>query len=221
MTKTKHQKFRIDKPYIGVRDNIFPRHLGFVVVVLYCVILGDPLLTKPLSAPGFSTPIVNIPRPIGDRRHVELSASELSGDLELLRAKPVNPAPGIQAVQEWEGCEVVLVGHSSGGGLSQLILSEGDARVKRLALLGAIPGSGSLVQEKAAETYRAAFSELIQDTKLEAQDDGVNALRGEGDMDNVGHGVELAWVPGAGHHLQNDTTWQIGAEKLLAFLRRL
>jgi pimeloyl-ACP methyl ester carboxylesterase len=39
--------------------------------------------------------------------------------------------------------EVVLVGHSSGGGLSQLILSDGDVRVKGLALCGAIPGFGS------------------------------------------------------------------------------
>ncbi|TGJ82889.1 hypothetical protein E0Z10_g5882 [Xylaria hypoxylon] len=232
---------------------------------------------------------------------------------------------GIRAVQEWEGSEVVLVGHSSGGGLSQFILSKGDVRVKGLALLGAVPGSGSLsvyinwwlldpwftirmifhgwhpnsplshpsltkqvffsksypedkladfqshlnryesflwplgmiyrfvdpkkvlrnitgwgasnrllimagteeklmtksVQEKAAETYRTAFSELIRETKLEAQDDSVYPLPGEGGMDNAGHGVELAWVPGAGHHLQNDTTWKIGAEKLLAFLHRL
>ncbi|KAI3340532.1 Alpha/Beta hydrolase protein [Ustulina deusta] len=233
---------------------------------------------------------------------------------------------GIRAVQEWEGREVVLVGHSSGGGLSQFILSEGDVRVKGLALLGAIPGSGSLpvymnwwrldpwftirmmlhgwhsnsplshpflmkrvffsdgypedklaefqshmssyesflwpigmifrfvdpkkvlqnitgwgagknrvlimagieeklmtkpVQEKAADTYRTAFSGLVQDTKLEAHDDAVHALPGDGGMDSAGHGVELAWVPGAGHHLQNDTTWKIGAEKLLAFLRCL
>jgi pimeloyl-ACP methyl ester carboxylesterase len=38
--------------------------------------------------------------------------------------------------------ELVLVGHSSGGGLSQLILSEGDVRVAGLALLGAIPSFG-------------------------------------------------------------------------------
>ncbi|KAI0424962.1 Alpha/Beta hydrolase protein [Xylaria sp. FL1042] len=74
------------------------------------------------------------------------------------------------------------------------------------------------VQEKTAETYRAAFSELARDTKFEAQDDVIHPLPGEGGVDSVGHGVELAWVPGAGHHLQNDTTWEIGAEKLLAYL---
>ncbi|KAI1352876.1 Alpha/Beta hydrolase protein [Xylaria sp. FL0043] len=234
---------------------------------------------------------------------------------------------GIRAVQEWEGREVVLVGHSSGGGLSQFILSERDVKVKGLALLGAVPGTGSLsvymnwwlldpwftvrmilhgwhpnsplshpfltkqvffskdypedklagfqshlnsyesflwplgmmfrfadpkevlrsitgwgtsnsnrvlimagteetlmtrpVQEKAAETYRAAFSELALEMEMEVRDDVIHPLPGEGGMDNVGHGVELAWVPGAGHHLQNDTPWEVGAEKLLAFLRRL
>ncbi|KAF2674807.1 hypothetical protein BT63DRAFT_408958 [Microthyrium microscopicum] len=37
----------------------------------------------------------------------------------------------------------MLVGHSSGGGLSQFVLSSGDATVTGLALLAAIPGSGS------------------------------------------------------------------------------
>ena len=50
---------------------------------------------------------------------------------------------GIRWVQDREQSEVLLVGHSSGGGLSQAILSEGDVTVKGLALLGAVPGSGS------------------------------------------------------------------------------
>ncbi|KAF2754626.1 alpha/beta-hydrolase [Pseudovirgaria hyperparasitica] len=40
--------------------------------------------------------------------------------------------------------EVVLVGHSSGGGLAQYVLSEGMVRVKGLVLLGSVPGFGSL-----------------------------------------------------------------------------
>jgi pimeloyl-ACP methyl ester carboxylesterase len=53
---------------------------------------------------------------------------------------------GLRFVQAREGGkEVVLVGHSSGGGLSQFILSEGDASVKGLALMGAVPGSGGYV----------------------------------------------------------------------------
>lgn len=77
------------------------------------------------------------------------------------------------------------------------------------------------VQEKTADTYRTAFSELVRETKLQAKDDPVHALPGEGDLDTAGHGVDLAWVPGAGHHLQNDITWELGAAKLLAFLHRL
>ncbi|KAI0205569.1 Alpha/Beta hydrolase protein [Astrocystis sublimbata] len=232
---------------------------------------------------------------------------------------------GIKTVQDLEGSEVVLAGHSSGGGLSQFILNEGDVSVKGLALLGAVPGTGSFfvyvnwwlldpwftirlifhgwhsnsplshpvlvkrvffsksyddkklaefqshlnryesflwpmgmmlpfidpkrvlrsitgwgvsdrvlimagteeklmtkpVQENTAETYRTAFSELVRDSTLDAKDTTVQPLSGDGGSDNTGHGVEVAWVPGAGHHLQNDTPWEIGAKKLLAFLQRL
>ncbi|KAI5458565.1 Alpha/Beta hydrolase protein [Mariannaea sp. PMI_226] len=51
---------------------------------------------------------------------------------------------GIQWVQVRENSQVVLVGHSSGGGLSQGILSEGRVDVKALALLGAVPAYGSM-----------------------------------------------------------------------------
>ncbi|CAM1509072.1 Fc.00g028110.m01.CDS01 [Cosmosporella sp. VM-42] len=50
---------------------------------------------------------------------------------------------GIRWVQERENSEVVLVGHSSGGGLSQGVLGQGDVSVKGLALLGAVPAYGS------------------------------------------------------------------------------
>jgi alpha-beta hydrolase superfamily lysophospholipase len=42
-----------------------------------------------------------------------------------------------------EGKRVVLVGHSSGGGLSQLILSNGLAKAQGHALISAIPNFGS------------------------------------------------------------------------------
>lgn len=51
---------------------------------------------------------------------------------------------GIKEVQARSGGgEVVLVGHSSGGGLSQFLVSGGNIRVKGLGLLGAVPGTGS------------------------------------------------------------------------------
>lgn len=42
-----------------------------------------------------------------------------------------------------ENSQVVLVGHSSGGGLSQLVLSNKDIKIKGLVLEGAVPGFGS------------------------------------------------------------------------------
>lgn len=50
---------------------------------------------------------------------------------------------GIRWVEQREGSQVVLCGHSSGGGLSQFVLSERDIRIKGLALMGAVPGFGS------------------------------------------------------------------------------
>lgn len=49
---------------------------------------------------------------------------------------------GIEWVQAREDSKVLLVGHSSGGGLSQSILSEGRVDVKALTLLGAVPAYG-------------------------------------------------------------------------------
>jgi len=44
-----------------------------------------------------------------------------------------------------EGCDVVLVGHSSGGGISQAILGQKKATVSGLALVAAVPAFGSYV----------------------------------------------------------------------------
>lgn len=49
----------------------------------------------------------------------------------------------VQWVQKHTGGDVVLVGHSSGGGLSQAILGQGKVKARGLALLGAIPAFGS------------------------------------------------------------------------------
>ncbi|WYZ36685.1 hypothetical protein EsH8_II_000191 [Colletotrichum jinshuiense] len=231
----------------------------------------------------------------------------------------------IRWVQERQGSEVLLVGHSSGGGLSQGILSAKQARVKGLALLGAVPGAGSYgvyanwavfdpwfairmlfhgwhpnsplshpflvkqaffgdqmpesgvlkfqkhvnryesflwpismmkpfvratdiitsiggwgtserimiltgaqdklmthgVMTKMAAFYRDAFAELVRAKKLDAKVYEVKRLSGEGDEDDEENGVTLAWVPGAGHHLQNDVMWEVGAKKLLGFYEQL
>ncbi|CAK9784491.1 alpha/beta-hydrolase [Cutaneotrichosporon oleaginosum] len=46
-------------------------------------------------------------------------------------------------VEKHTGDEVVLVGHSSGGGLSQAVLGAGKVQARGLALLGAVPAFGS------------------------------------------------------------------------------
>lgn len=50
---------------------------------------------------------------------------------------------GIKYVEGKEKTEVVLVGHSSGGGLSQIILDAGDVNVAGLVLAASIPCYGS------------------------------------------------------------------------------
>ncbi|KAL2265273.1 hypothetical protein VTJ83DRAFT_6373 [Remersonia thermophila] len=241
---------------------------------------------------------------------------------------------GLRWAQEREGGrETVLVGHSSGGGLSQLLLSDGDARVKGLALVGAIPGFGSSrvytgwmsmdpwflprmwfqlghpssplshpaltwnaffsraqsaafvkafhdrltpyesflwslgmskpfvnmrnvvsqiagwdkdtsvmvkrqnlmilagesdtlmrvpIMEDLANAYRVACAGLASQKK-KPRDVGAEVIpvEGAGDRDNTGHGVRFCLVPKAGHHMQNDIPWEVGAQKLLAFYEQL
>uniref|UniRef100_L2GEA8 Alpha beta hydrolase fold protein n=1 Tax=Colletotrichum fructicola (strain Nara gc5) TaxID=1213859 RepID=L2GEA8_COLFN len=194
----------------------------------------------------------------------------------------------IRWVRERQGSEVLLVGHSSGGGLSQGILSAQQARVKGVALLGAVPAFGSHgvyanwamfdpwfavrmlfhgwhpnsplshpflhdeafrqgrrhsgwgtstrililtgtqdklmthgVMQKLAGTFRHAFAQLVGEKKLDAKVDTVNSTGSEGSEDDEGCGVRLAWIHGAGHHLQNDVMWEVGAKKLLDFYEQL
>ncbi|CAP71032.1 uncharacterized protein PODANS_6_4030 [Podospora anserina S mat+] len=78
------------------------------------------------------------------------------------------------------------------------------------------------VMEKLANTYRESYTGLVAQKKIEGDDrDGVKKLLGDGGRDTVGQGVRCCYVPGAGHHLQNDVTWEIGAQKLLAFYEQL
>ncbi|KAK4236710.1 Alpha/Beta hydrolase protein [Achaetomium macrosporum] len=234
---------------------------------------------------------------------------------------------GLRWVQEREGGkQVVLVGHSSGGGLSQMILSEQEAKVKGLALVAAVPGFGSQrvydswyaldpwfiprmifhlwhpnsplshpaltkraffnpemsdvyvekfqervapyesfiwalgmmkpfvdgqkvlgqisswgssrqgilvlsgevdkimrlpIMEDVAEMYRKTYRSMVQQKKLDGEEHDVESFPGEGGRDNSGLGVRYCVVPRAGHHLQNDITWEIGAQKLLEFYEQL
>ena len=77
------------------------------------------------------------------------------------------------------------------------------------------------IMQNLADTYRKAFTASVIHQKLDDEALQVEPIEGEGGEDTSGEGVRLAWVPGAGHHLQNDVSWKIGAEKLLRFHAQL
>lgn len=77
------------------------------------------------------------------------------------------------------------------------------------------------IMEDLAQSYRTRYSSMVQQGTLDGVDAEVVPLSGEGGRDNNGHGVRYCVVPQAGHHLQNDVPWEIGAQKLLAFYEQL
>lgn len=78
------------------------------------------------------------------------------------------------------------------------------------------------VKRKTASFYRDAVEELVEEKKLERKiDTEEQKLAGEGELDNSKNGVRFCSVPGAGHHLQNDVQWEVGARKLLEFYQQL
>lgn len=75
------------------------------------------------------------------------------------------------------------------------------------------------IMEDLAHTYRTTYSSMVQQNQLLGEDAEVVPFTGEGSGDNTGHGVRYCFVPGAAHHLMNDVGWEVGAEKVLAFLQ--
>lgn len=230
--------------------------------------------------------------------------------------------------QREQGAGLVLVGHSSGGGMLQGILSDGTVRASGLVLVAAVPGFGSMgvyinwwrqdplftlrmmlhgwhpnsplshpalikniffsdavsdayvlefqknsnryesflwpfsmmktfvntdrllnqlgscdwwdsqrililggggdkimtvpIMHQLASAYRQSVLRLVGKKKLDlSEDESVEPLAGEGGMDDAGQGVRFCVVPQAGHHLQNDLQWEIGARKVLEFYEQL
>jgi hypothetical protein len=72
-----------------------------------------------------------------------------------------------------------------------------------------------------AEFYRSAFSSLVRTAKVQVKIEEEEALDGQDGQDVKGRGVRFCLVTGAGHHLQNDVMWEVGAKKLLAFYEQL
>ncbi|KAL2157744.1 hypothetical protein VTH06DRAFT_5012 [Thermothelomyces fergusii] len=77
------------------------------------------------------------------------------------------------------------------------------------------------IMEDLVRTYRTTYSNMVQKKQLLGEDAEVVPLTGEGGRDNAGHGVRYCLVPRAAHHLMNDVTWEVGAEKVLAFYEQL
>lgn len=108
-----------------------------------------------------------------------------------------------------------VAGWGHGGGQRILVLAGGRDRLMTMD-----------VMEQLAGFYRQALKSLLRDKKLDAvygplggSVDGEDSAKQGVETD--ADGVRLAVVPSAGHHMQNDVEWELGAEKLLAFYRQL
>ena len=77
------------------------------------------------------------------------------------------------------------------------------------------------IMKKLAASYRAAFTQLVGEKKLEAMDDEVQKIAGRLRLDDSGHGVRFTVIPLAGHHMQNDVQWEDGARRLLDFYNQV
>jgi hypothetical protein len=73
------------------------------------------------------------------------------------------------------------------------------------------------ITQREAREYRDALKGLVQAKMLEVTVDGVS----EEGLESTGCGVQYRVVEGVGHHFQNDSMWEEGAEKLLRFYQHL
>lgn len=69
------------------------------------------------------------------------------------------------------------------------------------------------ILKDAADRYNAAFHDCVKSGKL----DGIS----EADVSAGDRGVDFEVVKGAGHHMQNDGGWQLGATRLILWADKL
>jgi hypothetical protein len=98
----------------------------------------------------------------------------------------------------------------SGSGEKVLVMSGTGDRMMTISVMNEL-----------ASTYRQAWSRLVTSKKIESKSTETKPLAGDGGRDSIGRGVRQCFVPAAGHHLQNDVQWKVGAEKLLQFCEQL
>jgi len=69
------------------------------------------------------------------------------------------------------------------------------------------------IMHKVADAYCSAFRDLVESKRSEAK---CEQLRAQG-KDDFGDGIRFTISPSAGHHMQSDEPWAIGAKKILSF----
>jgi hypothetical protein len=77
------------------------------------------------------------------------------------------------------------------------------------------------VMKKLADAFRGTYCRLVKEKKIDAGKVSAGPLAGAGGEDTQADGVRFCVVPGAGHHMQNDIGWEVGAQKLLEFYQQL
>ncbi|KAL8795565.1 MAG: hypothetical protein Q9195_001986 [Heterodermia aff. obscurata] len=133
----------------------------------------------------------------------------------------------------------VLIGHSSGGGLAQYVLSEGIVQAEALVLCAAIPGFGGRgarvciiagsedklvgvqIPRRLAQVFRDTIKESTEGKKIDQSVIGIEdgkELHINGISIDTSFGVRFIAIEGAAHHFQNDVHQEAGARQLLSFL---
>lgn len=76
------------------------------------------------------------------------------------------------------------------------------------------------VMQRLANAFRTTLRQLVEEKKIDAKKEYV-PVAGPSGEDVDADGVRSCVVPDAGHHMQNDVGWEVGANKLLDFYRQL
>ena len=78
------------------------------------------------------------------------------------------------------------------------------------------------MMRRLAMRYRDAVKQSIgENGESHVGSDGANQADTEAYTENRGDGVRTVVVKGAGHHVQNDLQWEVGAQRVADFLQQL
>jgi len=77
------------------------------------------------------------------------------------------------------------------------------------------------VMHQLADAFRQSYGVLVSEKKTDAGEVVSSGLLAPDGEDAQALGVRSSVVPGAGHHMQNDIGWEVGAQKLLDWYQQL